>query len=152
MKRTSIAAAAFFTVVAAHAQPHAGMVTHPSPHPVAETMDRVEAAVRAAITPLNGLRVFARIDFRQLSGDKVRPNQAILFGSGGALAGLADRHATVTMDLPVKILVWEDESGKTWLSYNSAAYLRQRHGVTGSGEQLERIERAAKNYIEKALQ
>src|SRR5688572_10065869 len=65
-----------------------GLVTRQSPYAVAETMDRVEAVIRAAGPPAGSLRVFARIDFQQLSGGKIRPNQALLFGSGGALAGL----------------------------------------------------------------
>lgn len=129
-----------------------GLVTRESPYNVAETMDRIEAVVRSAGAPVGGVRIFARIDFQQLSGGKIRPNQALLFGSGGALPGLADKYPMATVDLPIKIIVWEDEGGKAWVSYNSAAYLKRRHGAVGADDQLERIGRAPKAFIDKALQ
>ena len=129
-----------------------GLVTRASPYSVAETMDRLEAVVRAAGPPVGSVRIFARIDFQQLSGGKIRPNQALLFGSGAALPGLADKHPTVTMDLPLKVLVWEDGAGKAWVSFNSPTFLRARHVVDGSDAQLDRIGNAAKGFIEKALQ
>ena len=149
MKRTLIGVVATMALLG-NAMASEGLETRPSPYTVAETMDRLEAAVRSAGTPVSGPRIFARIDFQQLSGGKIRPNQAILFGSGGALPGLADRYPTATMDLPIKVLVWEDEGGKAWISYNSAAFLKERHKVAG-GDNIERIDRATKGYIDKAL-
>ena len=149
--KTALACAAVVLVSIAHAHADDGLVTRQSPYSVAETMDRLEAVVRAAGPPVGGVRIFARIDFQQLSGGKVRPNQLLMFGSGGALPGLADKYPRVTIDLPVKILVWEDEAGKAWLSFNSDAFMKQRHGLAGSEEQVDRIVKAANGYVEKAL-
>jgi uncharacterized protein (DUF302 family) len=60
---------------------------------------------------------------------KMHPTQLIIFGSpkGGTPVMVAS--PTLAIDLPLKALVWEDASGKVWLSYNSAEYLKQRHNI-----------------------
>ncbi|MBA3033684.1 MAG: DUF302 domain-containing protein [Gammaproteobacteria bacterium] len=104
----------------------AGLVSKPSKYSVAETLDRLEAVVKA-----KGITVFARVDH---SGDaekvglKLRPTQLLIFGHPKAGTPLMISAQSVAIDLPLKALAWEDENGKVWLSYNSPAYLQQRHG------------------------
>ena len=97
---------------------------------VAETVARLEAALKE-----RGLRIFARIDHSGAAteaGLKMRPTELLLFGnpSGGTPMMIAE--PTVAIDLPFKALVWEDETGKVWMTYNKPEYLKSRHGVSGS--------------------
>ena len=111
----------------AYAQNDAGIVQIASQHSVADTLDRLERLVRE-----RGLIVFARIDF---SGDAgragltMRPEQMLIFGNPKAGTALMQAVPTSGIDLPLKALVWEDASGKTWLAYNAPEYVVRRHGL-----------------------
>src|SRR5208337_1794496 len=63
------------------------------------------------------------------AGTKMRPTKLLIFGSPKAGTPLMLAAPSIAIDLPLKILVWEDPQGKVWLSYNSPEYLQQRHGV-----------------------
>src|ERR1700730_3879704 len=109
------------------ASPDNGLVHLSSPYPGAETLKGLEYVLQS-----RGLTVFARIDHSgeaEKVGMKMQPTQLIIFGSpkGGTPVMLAS--PTLAIDLPLKALVWQDESGKVWLSYNSAEYLKQRHNI-----------------------
>lgn len=103
----------------------AGIVTVASAHSGAATLARLEALIRE-----RGLMLFARIDF---SGDAERAglplpfSQLVIFGNPKAGTPLMQHAPTVALDLPLKVLVWDDANGATWLSFNSVEYLQQRH-------------------------
>jgi hypothetical protein len=59
---------------------------------------------------------------------KMRPTKLLIFGTPKAGTPLMLAAPSIAIDLPLKILVWEDEQGKVWISYNSPDYLRERHG------------------------
>jgi uncharacterized protein (DUF302 family) len=59
----------------------------------------------------------------------MRPTELLLFGNPRAGTPLMNAAPSVALDLPLKVLAWEDQNGKVWLSYNSAAYLQKRHGM-----------------------
>jgi uncharacterized protein (DUF302 family) len=106
-----------------------GLVTKPSMHSVAETMDRLERAVKE-----RDLVVIARVDHAaaaQRAGLTLRPTQLLIFGSPRAGTPLMQSARTVGIDLPLKALAWEDEHGKVWLAFNAPAWLAARHGVGG---------------------
>jgi uncharacterized protein (DUF302 family) len=103
------------------------MVDTPSNHSVAETVDRLEDILRA-----RGLTLFALVDHdgeAKKAGMAMRPTKLLIFGNPKAGTPVMLAAPSIAIDLPLKILVWEDEQGKAWLSYNSPAYLRDRHGV-----------------------
>src|SRR5262244_2152045 len=92
-----------------------------------ETMDRLEAEIRA-----HGLNVFARIDHAAGAAEvglALRPTELIIFGNARGGAPLMQASQTVGIDLPLKILVWQDAAKNTWLSYNEPNWIAQRHGV-----------------------
>jgi len=60
---------------------------------------------------------------------KMRPTELLIFGSPKAGTPLMQAAPSSAIDLPLKILTWEDEQGKVWVSYNSPEYLKQRHGL-----------------------
>ncbi|MFM0520159.1 MULTISPECIES: DUF302 domain-containing protein [Caballeronia] len=104
-----------------------GVVTIASAHGAIATADKLEALIRA-----RGLMLFARIDF---SGDAARagltmpPSQLLVFGNPQAGTPLMQAVPTAALDLPLKVLSWEDADGRAWLSYNATEYLRARHGL-----------------------
>ncbi|SAL38239.1 camphor resistance protein CrcB [Caballeronia turbans] len=104
-----------------------GVVTIASAHGAVAAADRLEALIRA-----RGLMLFARIDF---SGDAARagltmpPSQLLVFGNPQAGTPLMQAVPTAALDLPLKVLSWEDANGRAWLSYNATEYLRARHGL-----------------------
>jgi len=103
-----------------------GIVDIPSPYSVPESISRVESLLKE-----KGLTVFARVDHSgeaEKAGLKMRPTQLLIFGSPKAGTPLMVAAPSLAIDLPLKALVWEDEQGKVWLSYNAPEYLQQRHG------------------------
>ena len=104
-----------------------GIVSRPSRYSVQDTVDRLEAVVKA-----KGVTVFARIDHSgeaQKAGLTMRPTQLLIFGNPKTGTALMNAAPSVAIDLPLKALAWEDETGQVWLSFNSPAYLQQRHGL-----------------------
>jgi uncharacterized protein (DUF302 family) len=107
--------------------PDNGMVHLSSPHTVMETLARLETIVQA-----KGLTILARIDH---SGDaakaglQMRPTKLLIFGNAKSGTPLMIASPGVAIDLPLKGLVWQDDDGKVWLSYNSPDYLKERHGI-----------------------
>jgi uncharacterized protein (DUF302 family) len=103
-----------------------GLTTLPSIHSAKETMDRLEADVKA-----KGLTVFARIDHAAGAkevGMALRPTEVLVFGNARGGTPLMQALQTTGIDLPLKALVWEDAGGKVWLSYNEPAWIAARHG------------------------
>lgn len=79
-----------------------------------------------------GIKLFAMIDHSgeaQKAGMQMRPTKLLIFGNPKAGTPLMIAAPTIAIDLPLKLLVWEDASGKTRVSYNDPAYLQQRHGL-----------------------
>ncbi|GAB1235149.1 DUF302 domain-containing protein [Ferrigenium sp. UT5] len=77
-----------------------------------------------------GLHVFARIDHAAGAakiGKTLRPTQVIVFGNPQGGTPFMECAQTVGIDLPLKVLVWEDSSGQVWLGYNDPEYLATRH-------------------------
>jgi uncharacterized protein (DUF302 family) len=92
-------------------------------------MDRLEAQIQA-----RGLNVFARIDHAAGAAEvglPLAPTDLIIFGNARGGTPLMQSVQTVGIDLPLKILVWQDAANNTWLSYNEPSWIAQRHGVAG---------------------
>ena len=107
--------------------PADGLITLPSNHGPSETMSRLETAVKA-----KGMSVFARIDHAAAAaniGMLLRPTEVLIFGNPKGGTPLMQSTQTIAIDLPLRALVWQDASGKTWLSYNDPAWLANRHAL-----------------------
>jgi len=120
--------AAFVKPMAPHQD--RGVVTRQSLHSVDQTVERLEALLRA-----KGVTLFAMVDHSGEAakvGLRLRPTKLLIFGNPKAGTPLMLAAPSVAIDLPLKILVWEDAAGKVWLGYNSPAYLQQRHGLPDS--------------------
>lgn len=109
------------------AEPPNGIITRPSNHSVDETVDRLKNILQS-----KGVTLFALVDHSgeaEKVGMKMRPTKLLIFGSPKAGTPLMLAAPGIAIDLPLKILVWEDDKGKVWVSYNSPGYLKQRHGL-----------------------
>ena len=107
-----------------------GLITIKSAFGPEETVKRLEAEVKA-----RGLTVFAHVDHAAGAAAvnlPLRPTDLLIFGNAKGGTPLMQSVQTIGIDLPLKALVWQDESGTTWLSYNDPAFLAHRHGL---GEQ-----------------
>jgi uncharacterized protein (DUF302 family) len=105
--------------------PDDGLVTIASNHGVKDTLDRLQAALAA-----KGIAVFARIDHAAgaaAAGMTLRPTELLIFGHPKAGTPLMQARQSIGLDLPLKVLGWQDEAGKVWLSYNNVAWLAGRH-------------------------
>ncbi len=103
-----------------------GIVDLPSKHPVDETVERLKALLEA-----KGIRIFALIDHSgeaEKAGLRMPPTKLVIFGSPKAGTPLMLAAPSTALDLPLKILVWQDATGRSWVSFNDPEYLRDRHG------------------------
>jgi len=78
------------------------------------------------------IKVFAIVDHSgeaNTVGLKMRPTKLLIFGNPKAGTPVMLAAPSAAIDLPLKVLIWEDVQGKVWASYNSAGYLQKRHGL-----------------------
>jgi uncharacterized protein (DUF302 family) len=104
-----------------------GIVDIPSNHSVDQTVARLKGILESKAVTL-----FALVDHSREAAKvqmKMPPTQLLIFGNPKAGTHVMLAAPSIAIDLPLKILVWEDSQGKTWISYNSPKYLQERHGV-----------------------
>src|SRR5260370_15487589 len=98
-----------------------GIINKPSNHSVDQTVEKLKGILQA-----KGVTLFALVDHSgeaEKAGMKMRPTKLLIFGSPKAGTPVMLAAPSIAIDLPLKILIWED------ISYNSAEYLRERHDV-----------------------
>ena len=104
-----------------------GLVTIASRFSVDETVSRLRQALES-----KGVKIFAVIDHSgeaEKVGLRMPPTKLIVFGNPKAGTPLMLAAPTIAIDLPLKILIWEDAGGKVWAGYNSPEFLRDRHNL-----------------------
>ena len=104
-----------------------GIVNLSSPHTVLQTLARLEAVVEA-----KGIPILAMIDHSgdaAKAGIQMEPMKLLIFGNPQAGTPLMLASPSAAIDLPLKILVYQDKDGAGWICYNSAEYLQQRHNL-----------------------
>jgi uncharacterized protein (DUF302 family) len=113
-----------------------------------ETMDRLQAEIRA-----QGMTVFARIDHTAGAAEvglTLAPTELIIFGNARGGTPLMQSVQTVGIDLPLKVLIWEDAGGKTWLSYNEPSWIAQRHSIANAEPVVSKMAAALSAISRKA--
>ena len=98
-----------------------------SSHSVAETIERLESSFKE-----HNITIFARLDFAADAarvGLNMRAERMLIFGNPKAGTPLMQAVPASGLDLPLKVLVWEDAQGKTWVAYNRPQYIVARHGL-----------------------
>lgn len=104
-----------------------GIVTQQVAYSVMESIDKLQAAIEK-----NGATIYARIDQQaelKKAGITINPLEFLLFGNPAAGGKLMRESPIVALDLPLKVIAWEDGKQQTWLAYNEAAYLQERYGL-----------------------
>jgi uncharacterized protein (DUF302 family)/uncharacterized membrane protein YidH (DUF202 family) len=104
-----------------------GIIDKLSNHSVDQTVEKLKTILQS-----KGVTLFALVDHggeAEKVGMKMRPTKLMIFGSPKAGTPLMLAAPSSAIDLPLKILIWEDRQGKVWVSYNSPDYLRERHGL-----------------------
>jgi uncharacterized protein (DUF302 family) len=125
-----------------------GIISIRSSHDVKTTVDRLENILRE-----KGMTVFTRINHAEAAqkiGKKLRPTELIIFGNPKVGTPLMQCGQSVALDLPQKALIWQDEAGQVWLSYNDPKYLAYRHSIEECGEVINKIEKALGNFARMA--
>ena len=104
-----------------------GIIDKPANHSVEQTVERLKSILQST-----GVTLFALVDHSgeaEKVGLKMPPTKLLVFGSPKAGTPLMLAAPSSALDLPLKILVWEDAQSKVWVSYNSPAYLQERHSL-----------------------
>ena len=104
-----------------------GIINMPCNHSVDQTVEKLKGILQA-----KGVTLFALIDHSgeaEKAGMKMPPTKLLIFGSPNAGTPLMLAVPSMAIDLPLKILIWEDIHGKVWVSYNSTAYLQTRYSL-----------------------
>jgi uncharacterized protein (DUF302 family) len=128
-----------------------GLVTIAGKYPVKESIDRLESALRA-----KGVAIFARIDHAAGAASvdmPLRPTELLIFGNPKAGTPLMQANQTIGLDLPLKILAWQDAAGHVWLTYNDPRWLAHRHRLGDSvTEALEALAVVLANFAKAATE
>ena len=83
-------------------------------------------------------------------GKNLRPTELLVFGNPKVGTPLIQCSQSVAIDLPQKALIWQDDKGQVWLSYNDSNYLAQRHGLSQCAEVIKKVEKALNNFAKAA--
>lgn len=119
------------------AQADFSMMVSKSPHSVAVTIDRFEAALKE-----KGITVVARVDHAVAAasaGMTLRPTQLLIFGNPRLGTPLMQSDQRIGIDLPLKALAWEDDTGQTWLGVSRPSALAARHGISDRAEVVDKL-------------
>ncbi len=112
------------------------------------------SALQNAIASNPNLKIVAELDHQQNAesvGLELRPTRIIIFGNPNLGTPLMQDEQTVGLDLPQKMLVYQDAEGTVYVAYNDPFYLKERHMLDSSDEQLQMIRTALDNLSDAAL-
>lgn len=125
-----------------------GLIVKASSHSVSETIDRLEEIVKK-----KGITVFLRLDHAagaKKVGKSLRPTELLIFGNPKLGSPLMMSNQSVGIDLPLKAIAWEDNSGKVWLAYNNPEYIAQRHQIEDQQKVIKKMTGALNKFTDYA--
>src|SRR5699024_1622457 len=131
------------------ADDRSGIITVPSSNSVDETYQNLKDAIERN----DALSVIAELDHRQNAASvnmQLRPTRILMLGNPRLGTPLMQARQVTGLDLPQKLLVYEDAGGQVFIAYNNPEYLAGRHDIEGQDEGLEKIAGALKNLAETA--
>jgi len=118
-----------------------------------QNFEQSYSSLENAIPSDENLKIFVKVDYQFKAasiGMELRPTKLIIFGNPNLEAPLMQNSQTIGLDLPLKILVWEDSVGITKISYIDPFYLQQRHGIAGNESQIQQILTILENLTKTA--
>lgn len=125
-----------------------GVLVVRSYHSVPETMKRFEALIRAA-----GFTVFTQIDHSanaQSVDDPIPPAQLLVFGDIRSITDLVQIRPTAALDLPMRALIWQDDTGSVWLGYMDPIYLADRHNFPSDEAVIQQMSSTLRDLAQRA--
>lgn len=126
-----------------------GLKTKSSPYDVSETATRLEKIIND-----QGLTLFSRVDHSanaEKVGAELKPTQLLIFGNPKVGTPLMECSPTTAIDLPQKILVWQNDDNQTQITYNQPQYLKKRHDINGCDDILDKVSLVLKDITEQAI-
>ncbi len=126
-----------------------GLINKTSSYNVQKTMDRFEKIVKD-----KDFNVIARVNHTaaaKKSGSTLRPTELLIFGNPKLGTQLMQSNQTIGIDLPLKVLIWEDDKGVVTLSYNDPAWLQKRHGITDRNKAFAKMTGALNKFSDSAI-
>ncbi|MGM0628625.1 MAG: DUF302 domain-containing protein [Candidatus Fermentibacterota bacterium] len=148
MSKSLVSIVITVSLVASAALAENGLVTVQSNFSVRETGNRLERQLEE-----KGMTVFARIDHAagaDSAGLALRPTELFIFGNPNVGTPLMQCSQSMAIDLPQKMLIWQDESGAVWLSYNDPHYLAERHELQSCDESIAIVAEALAGFARAA--
>jgi len=132
----------------------AGLITRQSRHPVSETLQRLEGALAA-----RGFMAFCRIDHSAAAaavGETLLPRTVLIYGNPKIGTAAMTSFPTLAIDLPAKLLVWQDDAGRVWVTWNSGDYffgtIFRRHSAAAAGTQIAAYDTLLAQVVAHALE
>jgi uncharacterized protein (DUF302 family) len=125
------------------------LVAKKSPHPVAVTLDRLSEALRT-----RGIGIAARVDHAgaaQRAGLALKPTQLLIFGNPKLGTPLMQANRRIGIELPMRVLAWEDDSGQVWVAYVKPDVLKSEYSVEGRDEVFREMTQALDGLTDEAI-
>jgi len=127
---------------------NSGLVRIKSAYSVSETISRLESVLKS-----KGMTIFNRVkhsDAAEKIGIDMRPTELLIFGNPKIGSKLMQCAQTSSIDLPLKAIAYQDQTGDIWLSYNKPSYLKLRHDIKGCDKVIAKMTNALKMFTLKA--
>ncbi len=118
-----------------------------------QNFEQTYSSLETAISSDENFQTFVQLDNQANAsnvGMELRPTKLIIFGNPNLETPLMQNSQTIGLDLPQKMLVWEDQDGIVKISYNDPLYLQQRHGISGNDSQVQQIAIILENLAKAA--
>ena len=125
-----------------------GVITKPSSNSVAVTIDRLEAILKSKGITI--VKRWSHSDGAAKVGMQLRPTELLIFGNPKMGTQFFTSNQVSGLDLPMKVLAWEDEQGKVWIAYNDPAYIADRHGIADRPAVVQKMTGALKKFTDHA--
>jgi uncharacterized protein (DUF302 family) len=125
------------------------MVAKKSPHSVAATLDRL-----AAVLTARGIGIAARVDHAaaaQKIGQPLKPTQVLMFGNPKLGTPLMQSNRRIGVDLPMKVLAWEDDGGQVWVAYTKPDVLKSEYAIGGRDDIFNEMSQALDKLTDEAV-
>jgi len=126
-----------------------GLIIKISNHSVQETMDKFEKIVKD-----KGFNVVARVNHSAAaakSGATLRPTELLIFGNPKLGTLLMQSDQSIGIDLPLKVLIWENDKGVVTLGYNDPTWLKKRHGIANRDKAFAKMSGALDKFSNAAV-
>lgn len=124
------------------------LVTKKSSHSVAQTLDRLSEGLKS-----RGIAIVARIDHAAAAdkaGLPLKPTQVLIFGNPKLGTPLMQANRKVGLELPMKVLAWEDDDGQVWIAYAKPQFLQSTFAVTGQDAVFQQMTKALNALTDEA--